>query len=600
MSRREGPEEAAERWALLNAVAHHYADFVDFLRDGMAFLGFSASEIQEDIARFMVDGPASIMVQAQRGQAKTTIAALYVVWSLIHAPHLRCLVVSAGGTQANEISTLIVRVIQTWDILECMRPDSNNGDRTSVEHFDVHYSLKGIDKSPSVACVGITANLQGKRADILLADDVESAKNSLTAVMRGQLLHLTRDFTSICMGRDGRPGRIIWLGTPQSTDSIYNTLPSRGVAIRIWPGRYPTPQEIDNYGEYLAPLLVRRMQAHPELQTGGGLAGDKGQPIDPSYMGEAVLQRKLLDQGEAYFQLQHMLDTRLSDAMRYPLKPERLVFMRLDGSGRVPMEVIPGNTRDALVDFSVGTHRFRMTQPVAGSTTQTTKVTGMHMYIDPAGGGQNADETGYAVSGAANGNIFLFAVGGVPGGYELNKLEALAETAARWKVNTVTIEKNMGYGAFREVFLPVLKRLHPQCAVEDDLVTGQKERRIQQTLEPIVGRGSLVINEDCVSDDWRMAQRYGPSVALTYSFFFQFAKLTLERGALLHDDRLDAVEGTCRYWQVQLGQDQGSIRKKYEEDLWKQMTSDPLGYNRYRAPTVHRGLLASRLRSRSR
>jgi hypothetical protein len=598
MSRREGPEEAAERWALLNAVARHYKDFVEFLRDGMAFLGFSASEIQEDIAKFMVDGPASIMVQAQRGQAKTTIAALFVVWSLVHAPHLRCLVVSAGGTQANEISTLIVRVIQTWDILECMRPDSNAGDRTSVEHFDVHYSLKGIDKSPSVACVGITANLQGKRADILLADDVESAKNSLTAIMRGQLLHLTRDFTSICMGRDGRPGRIIWLGTPQSTDSIYNTLPSRGVAIRIWPGRYPTATEIDNYGEYLAPLLVRRMRDDPSLQSGGGLMGDKGKPIDPSYMGEEVLQRKLLDQGEAYFQLQHMLDTRLSDALRYPLKPERLVFMRLDHTGRVPMEVIPGATRDSLAEFSVGTHRFRMNQPQSGSLSAYTKVVGIHMNVDPAGGGQNGDETGFAVSGAANGNIFLFAVGGVPGGYELNKLEALAEVAARWKVNVLTIEKNMGYGAFREVFLPVLKRIHPNCAVEDDLVHGQKERRIQQTLEPIVGRGSLIVNEDCVAEDWQQAQRYGPSLALTYSFFFQFCKLTLERGALLHDDRLDAVEGTCRYWQVQLGQDQGSLRQKYEEQVWKQMTSDPLGYKRYAPPQARPSILNRVLRRR--
>lgn len=594
MSRLEGPVAAMERWDMLHELAHHYRDFIEFLRDGMGFLGFSASEIQEDIGRFMVDGPDSLMVQAQRGQAKTTVAALFAVWSLIHNPSYRVLIVSAGGTQANEISTLIVRIIMSWDILECMRPDANAGDRTSVEHFDVHHSLKGVDKSPSVACVGISANLQGKRADILIADDVESAKNSATAVQREQLNGWTRDFISICMGRDGKPGRILWLGTPQSIDSIYNTLPGRGVTVRIWPGRYPTDDELNHYGDHLAPLIARRLRQDPTLATGGGLLGDRGKPVDPSYIGETVLQRKVLDQGEAYFQLQHMLNTRLTDALRYPLKSERIVVMRLNKSRRVPMEVVPGMSAATLRHFSAGTHKFLLSEPQSVSS-QTAPVHALHMYIDPAGGGLNADETGYAISGALNGNIYLFAVGGVPGGYEVEKLEALAKVALEWKVNVVGIEKNMGYGAFREVFLPILKKHHPDCSIEDDLVHGQKEKRIQATLEPIIGRGSLVVNEDIVEQDWAMASRYGATRALTYSFFFQLCKLTPERGSLQHDDRLDAVEGTCRYWQVQLGQDQESIRKRAEAEAFKQLTSDPLGHNRYKRPSMSNGILSKRL-----
>ena len=76
---------------------------------------------------------------------------------------------------------------------------------------------------------------QGKRADLLIPDDIESSKNSATPVQRAKLLHLTKDFISIC-----QYGRIVWLGTPQTMDSIYNSLPARGVAVRIWPGRYPT------------------------------------------------------------------------------------------------------------------------------------------------------------------------------------------------------------------------------------------------------------------------------------------------------------------------------------------------------------------------
>src|SRR5699024_7877706 len=138
-----------------------------------------------DMGDYLQHGPHYLMIQAQRGQAKTTITAAFAVWCLIHNPAERIIVVSAGGTQANEISTLIVRIITRMDELECLRPDRTAGDRTSVESFDIHHSLKGLfDKSPSVACMGITANLQGKRASILIADDVESAKNSLTEHQR--------------------------------------------------------------------------------------------------------------------------------------------------------------------------------------------------------------------------------------------------------------------------------------------------------------------------------------------------------------------------------------------------------------------------------
>ena len=156
------------------------------------------------------------MVQAQRGQAKTTIAAAFAVWCLIHSPAHRVLIISAGGTQANEISTLIVRIVMTMDVLECMQPDKLAGDRTATDAFDIHHSLKGLDKSPSVACVGIDSNLQGKRADLLIADDIESSKNSATPVQRAKLLHLTKDFTSI-----NSTGRILWLGTPQTLSLIH-------------------------------------------------------------------------------------------------------------------------------------------------------------------------------------------------------------------------------------------------------------------------------------------------------------------------------------------------------------------------------------------
>lgn len=588
MAVRESADDALLRWAKLELLQQEYRSFNEFLEEAMNHLGFPTSEVQHDIGNFIAYGPQYIMVQAQRGQAKTTIAACYAVWSLIHDPSFRILILSAGGKQANEISTLIVRLLMTMDELECLRPDAANGDRTSVEAFDVHYTLKGVDKSPSVACIGITGNLQGKRADLLIPDDIESSKNARTAMMRELLLDLTRDFTSICA-----LGRILYLGTPQSIESIYNTLPARGFTVRIWPGRYPTATQREDYGDMLAPFIARRLEANPALAFGGGMLGDQGQAVEPTYLGEEVLQKKQLDQGPAYFQLQHMLNTKLADAERYPLKPSDLILMRL-GASHYPLKVVRGFGGGSLKDISIHSAAYKINTPHEVST-DVALLQGIAMYIDPAGGGKNGDETGYAVTGFLNGNIYLLSAGGVAGGYNVAQMEYLAAKAAAWKVNTVIIEKNMGYGAFREVFLPFLRAVHA-CNCEDDLVTGQKELRIIETLEPVIARGSLIVNEAVLDEDRETSAKHEASKRTLYSLFHQLSKITRDRNALFHDDRLDALEGAVRYWVKMLAINQTEAVEKAALKQAMEAFKDPLGHQRYAAPSRRGGSVFNRFR----
>ena len=107
--------EVNARFAHAAILAEQYADFRDFAIDGMAFLGFDTTEMQEDIAEYMQNGPRLRMVMAQRGEAKSTLAALYAVWRIVQRPSCRVLIVSAGEGQASEVATLVVRLIQTWD-----------------------------------------------------------------------------------------------------------------------------------------------------------------------------------------------------------------------------------------------------------------------------------------------------------------------------------------------------------------------------------------------------------------------------------------------------------------------------------------------------
>jgi len=581
MAVRETHALAKVRWQKLGMLQEHYREFTTFLEQVMSLLGFHTTDVQRDIANFLAHGPDYLMVQAQRGQAKTTIAAAYAVWCLIQDPTFRVLIISAGGTQASEISTLIIRIIMTLPELECMRPDTNNGDRSSVDHFDVHYNLKGVDKSPSVACVGITAMLQGKRAHLLIADDVEAMKNSATMTQRAQLLHLTLDFVSISTQR------IIWLGTPQSSDSIYNTLPARGVSVRIWPGRYPTAEQLDNYGEHLAPMLRRNMDRDPSLTMGGGNARDQGQPIDNVLLDEAKLQAKELDQGTSYFQLQHMLNTRLADKLRYPLKPDQLI--RMQCQEYMPISVVRGMTGASLVDHKVHGFAFKLQTPHDVSK-ETAKFTGIMAYVDPAGGGANADETAYAVTAFLNGTIYVLEVGGVPGGYSPETMKELAKRLLVHKINVVKIEKNMGFGAFLEVFAPVLQReaalVNHIVGTDEDYVTGQKELRIIATLEPIMNQGRLIISPRVIEQDVTDCERYAAQHRLSYSLFFQLSKITKDRGSLVHDDRLDALEGGVRHWQALLKIDQLHQVEKQRQRENAERLRDPLGHARFTSPVV--------------
>lgn len=571
---------AEKRWADLDKLREHYAQFADFLYDVMnEVLGFNCTDLQLDIAEFLEYGPKYKMIQAQRGQAKTTITACFAVWKLIHDPKTRVLIISAGDGMATQIAYWIIQIIMNMPELKCMRPDSGEGDRSSVKAFDIHHTLKGYDKSPSVACLGITANTQGYRADVLIADDIESAKNSQTATQRERLNHLTKDFMSICSS-----GEIIYLGTPQNNDSVYNSLPSRGFEIRIWPGRYPTAEELPNYRNYLAPSILKAILADPSLQSGGGPTGERGQVTDPILLGEDALNAKEIDQGKAYFQLQHMLDTKLMDEDRYPLKMRDIIFMPV-APERTSLEINWGRSQDRRILLPQGF-------PLATEECYKGEVTGDEygyfsgcvMYVDPAGGGKNGDELAWAITRFLAGRIYLVHVGGTPGGYGENTLKLITSDAIKYKPKVIQIEENFGKGAFKQIWTPFLNTAMQAagmtCGIEEIWESGQKELRIIDIMEPIISSNRLVIDQDIIARDWATVQKYPVEKRAMYSFMFQLARLTRDKGSLIHDDRLDAVAGACRYWVEALSQDAKKVAAAIKNENYKRLISNPLGNGR--------------------
>lgn len=178
--------------------------------------------------------------------------------------------------------------------------------------------------------------------------------------------------------------------------------------------------------------------------------------------------------------------------------------------------------------------------------------TGTVMSIDPAGRGK--DETGYAVIKMLNGFLYVRRAGGLAGGYDTATLTELAKIAKAEEVNYVIIEANFGDGMYSELFKPVLAE-HRPCMVEEVKHSIQKERRIIDTLEPVMASHKLVFDTKVIEDDYRTAQAYEADNKFTKTLIYQLSRISYDKGSLKHDDRLDALAIAVNYWAEKMAQD---------------------------------------------
>jgi hypothetical protein len=55
-----------------------------------------------------------------------------------------------------------------------------------------------------------------------------------------------------------------------------------------------------------------------------------------------------------------------------------------------------------------------------------------------------------------------------------------------------------------------------------------------------------------------------------YQLVYQMSRITKDRGALAHDDRLEAVAGAVAYWVEQMGRDQELVMNQHREEMLQQ------------------------------
>lgn len=516
---------------------------------------------QMAICEWMENGPDRQITVGFRGVAKSTMAAFRALHRLRIDPfNEKILIPGSTLEKAVEITTFMQRCIRDIDVLRCLEPKADG--RSSTKAFDVGPAI--VDQSPSVRAVGILSPaLTGKRCTCAIPDDIETLNNSITPLKQERLAQAVTELEAILKPDQGQelPRQVMFLGTPHLETSLYLRLVrERNYAIRYWPARYPDPNDPDQWECYegnLDPRIAEEAQEYPQLV---------GKPTDPERFGEAELVGREMRMTRASVQLQFQLNCRLSTLDRYPIRLGDLIVMALDGKA-LPEVVAWSSANEhriqSLPCVGLGSDRYYFSAALIQGWVPATETWRCILAVDPSGRG--SDELAWAVIAELNGNLFLLESGGTTRGYEAEVLQLLAQKAKRWNVNTIVAESNMGDGMFTALLQPVVNKVHP-CAFEERRAVGQKERRIVDTLAPLVQQHRLVINQEVIQQDWAGAER-DPDTGHARSLMYQMSRITIERGALQFDDRIDVLALGCAFFVDAAAQDQEKAQRDRQEEL---------------------------------
>ena len=504
-------------------------DFRNHLWACFKYLGIGEpTAAQYAMADALQNGPKDMQLQAGRGFGKSVITACLVSWFLLKDHNSTVLVVSATANKATEFISMTRRILDLVPYCSHLRPKDSDSDNAFA--FNVGCRDK-VGQDKSCYARGITSQITGSHAEYVVGDDIEIEGNCETANARSKLLNKVSEFEQI----RNVGGRVIFLGTPQIRDSIYNQLRD-GYPVTKFPAVIPdknSPMECEDVNPWL-------------WETGL----PTGAPTQPERFPDEVLYERQAKIGPRLFALHYKLDTSLADAEKYPLRLADLVVLDLSPdlcpekivwANSVPMRRVPsfGMAGDVIYEPMWVSEKFV-------PYTQTA------MFVDPAGRG--TDETAVCVASFANGYIFVHELMGLEGGYDKSVLMKIAKVAYEYGINLIRVESNWGDAMFCQLLRPVVAEICGQVAIEEYRVSGSKESRMISVLEPIMASHRLCFNTKAIKQEETQKQ---------------ITRLHEGRGALKHDDRVDVLSAAVSYWEDNLGVNIDNViaRNKEEEQM---------------------------------
>ena len=508
---------------------------------------------QYAIADYLQYGPKRLQIQAFRGVGKSWITGAFVLWTLFINPEKKIMIISASKERADNMSIFLQKLIIETPWLKHLQPKGDDS-RWSRISFDVSCSPH---QAPSVKSVGITGQLTGSRADLMILDDIEVPGNSMTEFMREKLLQLCTEAESILTPKPD--SRIMFLGTPQTTFTVYRKLAERSYKPFVWPARYP--RKVSQYEGLLAPQLVE------DIDKGA----KKWEVTDDRFDNDDLVEREA-SMGRSNFMLQFMLDTSLSDAEKFPLKCADLIVTSVNPT-TAPESVVwcsdPQNVIKDLPTVGLPGDYFYSPMQLQGEWDSYQETI---CSVDPSGRG--TDETAAAFISQRNGFLYLHDMRAYRDGYSDQTLLDILKGCKKYGVSKLLIETNFGDGIVSELFRKHLQQTKQAIDIEEVRANVRKEDRIIDSLEPILNQHRLVIDRSVVEKDFKSNPDAAPEERLLYMLFYQMSRMCREKGAIRHDDRLDALSQGVKYFTDAMGISALEAIKDRKRTEWNAMLEE--------------------------
>ena len=509
---------------------------------------------QLSIAQYLQHGPKRLQISAFRGVGKSWITAAFVLWVLYKDHDKKIMVVSASKERADNFSIFCQKLIIDISWLHHLGPKDAD-QRWSRISFDVGPAAP--HQAPSCKSVGITSQMTGSRADVLIFDDVEVPLNSATDMQREKLLQLITEAESILTPKE--ESRILFLGTPQSTFTVYRKLAERAYKPFVWPARYP--KSLQNYEGLLAPQLEADI-VHEKA--------DSWAPTDTRFSDMDLTEREAA-MGRSNFMLQFMLDTSLSDEEKFPLKFRDLIVTPIgeECAAKYVWSADPRYLIKELNPVGLPADRFYAPMFIDESAVPYSETI---ISLDPSGRG--ADEGVACCLSQANGYIFLREVRAYRQGYSDQTLIDIIRFSKRYNATKLVIETNFGDGMVGELFRKHIKQTGQYIDIEEIRANVRKEDRIIDSLEPVLNQHRLIVDRGVIDWDYASNKDSAPESRLLYMLFYQMSRMCREKGAVKHDDRLDTLAQGVKYFTDALSINAHDAIKLRKREEWESVLED--------------------------
>lgn len=382
-----------------------------------------------------------LLLLAFRSSGKSTICGLFAAWLLFRNPDLRVLVLAADLTLARKMVRNVKKIIERHPMTAHLKPP--RADQWGADRFTVNRKLELRD--PSMLAKGITTNITGSRADIIICDDVEVPNTCDTAQKRADLRErlIESDFVLV------PGGTVLYIGTPHSWYSIYADAP-----------RCETGEErpfLDGFSRKCIPVT-----------------DEAGESAWPERFTTADIERMKRSAGPNKFASQMML---------------------------TPVNIAEGRLDPSLLRFYEGCLHY--SAELGELYLNGQRIVSASAWWDPSFGGKGGDASVLAaVFSDEHGNRYLHSVKYIesderdaddPAHQQCRKVAFMAQML---RLPSVAVEMN-GIGKFLPAILrQEVARLRAGCAVREMHSRVNKDIRILEAFDAVMAARMLYIHEN--------------------------------------------------------------------------------------------------------